>query len=562
MLGGLGGLSVLTGVPLTSVDHRRTDIQCGLWGLVALLAFLGDFFQCQGGVTWIPIFGVDGLAWSLLLVLAFAGGLLCSEREILACVLLGLGFLVSSPLVFGLLAGTALALLPAKDWKALCLPFAVLPACIPVDNPLSVFLLCLTILQTGWTIIDQQGASVVVPVCTGVFLLSRILVEYGHLPFVIQIALLTCCGCVAVRGCCLVFYANDLEKIMRGVVMAWYGCVVSDLLLTLISTLEGSDIFGIALQLGLGPCFLGLLVVLAVVHRQEIGLFIPFKRLLVGLGVFQGSLMPPSGGFMMVWSTLEAVYLSMSSLKPASAFVLLLLTTFQCVVFVGMMLGLLRVVLALLCPYEKEIHVEKGAYGTTLSLWGCMGGALFFLLLPKLWLFLTHALVSGPAVFPSLSWNKGLFVLAIPESTNFLVPIGVLMVMGVVLGGVFQLMRLLGVSLWTREARIVPVWKQAMPFVEGVDVYRTKTENVVRRELVLPINATASLGGGRFWVLGGGYMSYRDRLLVRCYRRSLKVLRSIKRIACYCGLRCNQQGVAWVLLLLGTGLVIGLFVGT
>lgn len=556
--------------------RKPFNIQCdllwsSLWGIVALLSFLGALFQCQGGLTWLPIFGADGLTWSVLLVLAFAGGGICSKRETLACVVLGLGFLVSSPLVFGLLAGTALALLPGKGWKALCLPFAVLPACVPVDSSLSVFLLCLTIVQTGWAILDQRGTSVVVPVCIGIFLLSRILIEYGHLPLMIQIALLTCCGCVAVGGCFWTFYAQDIEKILCGVVMVWYGCVVSDLLLNLVSTLEGADIFGIAFRLGFGPCFLGLLVVLAVAQRQSNGHFVLFKRFLVALGVFQGSVLPPSGGFLMIWSHLEAVGMSMTDIKPVLSFVLLLLATFQCVVMMCMTFGLLRVVLALSYQNKQETQVEQvekeRLYGRQISLWACIGGAMLFLLLPKIWLFMSRPIIAGSVPISPLSWDKNLFVITLPDRETYLIPIIFCMLM---IGGFLAVIRLVSVCesfVWKNRQKesisIVPLWKQAAPFVE---IREKKYDTDLDMRNVLPINAALAsllLGGclrRRCIVALGG--SHGERLLIRYYRYSLVILRTIRSIIFRGGLWYDRQGVAWILLLLGVGLLIGLFAGT
>ncbi|MBQ5469359.1 MAG: hypothetical protein IIT54_01915 [Acetobacter sp.] len=569
---GLGGLSAFTGVNITCVLpilRKPFNIQCdllrsGLWGIVVILSFLGALFQCQGGLTWLPIFGTDGLTWSMLLVLAIAGGGICSHREALAYVFLGLGFLMSSPLLFGLLAGTALSLLPGKGWKALCLPFAVLPACIPVDSLLSVFLLCLTIVQTGWAILDQRGTTSVVPVCIGIFLLSRILVEYGYLPLTIQITLLMCCGCVAVGGCFWAFYAQDIEEILCGVVMAWYGCVVSDLLLSLVSTLEGADIFGIAFRLGLGPCFLGLLVLLAVAQWQSSGAYILFKRFFVALGMFQGSVLPSSGGFLMIWSNLEAIGASMTKVKPALAFILLLLATFQCIVITCMTFGLLRVILALLYQNKQETPVkEERFYDRQISFWGCIGGSILFLFLPQIWLFITRPIIAGSMPISPFSWDKNLFVITLPYRETYLIPIVFCLLVG---GGFWGVMRLVSLFLWDNRQeeslRIMPLWKQAAPFVE---IREKKHDIGLDASGVLPMSVALDsllggcLGGRRFIILG---LSHGDRLFIRYCRYSLVILRTMRSIIFRSGLWCDRQGVAWILLLLGVGLFIGLFSST
>ena len=178
----LGLLSVLAGKLPASVAYWRTDIQGGLWGVLALLALVGAVFRLEGELAWLPIFGVDGPAWPMVLVLAFAGGCARSDRAVLACVLSGFGFLAISPLVFGLLAGTALALLAGRGWRAFCLPFAVLPACIPADSPLSAPPLSLSLLPPRWASSLQRAPLAVAPACPRAFLLGRIPPLRRHLP--------------------------------------------------------------------------------------------------------------------------------------------------------------------------------------------------------------------------------------------------------------------------------------------------------------------------------------------------------------------------------------------
>ena len=349
--------------------------------------------------------------------------------------------------------------------------------------------------------------------------------------------------------------------------MAWYGCVVSDLLLSLVSTIEGSDIFGIAFRLGLGPCFLGLLVLLAVAQWQSSGACVLFKRFFVALGMFQGSVLPSSGGFLMIWSNLEAIGASMAKVKPALAFILLLLATFQCIVITCMTFGLLRVILALLYQNKQEMAAEaERFYDRQISFWGCIGGSILFLFLPQIWLFITRPIIAGSTPISPLSWDRNLFVITLPHRETYLIPIVFCLLVGGVFWGIIRLVSLYVAFLWENRQKeplhIVSLWKQAAPFVEirekkhdiGLDV-----RGVLPMSVALASLLGGYLGGRRFITLE---LSHGDRLFIRYYRYSLVILRTMRSIIFRSGLWCDGQGVAWILLLLGVGVFIGLFWGT
>ena len=67
---------------------------------------------------------VNNFVWGLpmLVLLAFTGVMISRGRRGMACVLTGLAFLALSPLVFGLLAGTALVMLADRGRQGVCLP--------------------------------------------------------------------------------------------------------------------------------------------------------------------------------------------------------------------------------------------------------------------------------------------------------------------------------------------------------------------------------------------------------------------------------------------------------
>ncbi|WP_148300137.1 hypothetical protein [Acetobacter papayae] len=162
----------------------------------------------------------------MLAVLSFAGGVTGTGRQGLACVLAALGLLALSPLVFCLLAGTALALLTRRGGWGLCLPFAVLPACVPADSVLSVPLLALSILQTGHAVGEQKGPVAMVPAFIGIFLLGRLLAETGAVPFVQQALMLACGGWVAWRGGLQALRGQQSWCVASGLAGAWYGGAV------------------------------------------------------------------------------------------------------------------------------------------------------------------------------------------------------------------------------------------------------------------------------------------------------------------------------------------------
>lgn len=539
----LGLLSVLAGKLPASVAYWRADIQGGLWGILALLALVGAVFRLEGELAWLPIFGVDGPAWPMVLVLAFAGGCARSDRAVLACVLSGFGFLAISPLVFGLLAGTALALLAGRGWRAFCLPFAVLPACIPADSALSVPLLCLTIVQTGWAVSVQRGAVAVVPACTGVFLLGRILAERGDLPLLAQAALLGCGAYVALRGCVQAFRADRVEAMLAGVATAWYGGLVLNLVLALVSALDGADTFGVAFRLGMGPCLLGLLAVLGV---GDGALPVVRGRILTGLGVFQLSLLPPSGGFAVLWSQLVAAEDSITGARPAVALVVLLLVGVQCAVMVCATLGLIRAVLPRACAGVSG----GGERRFWLPVWCCAGAAGIFSLLPGLWLFVANAVVAGPAASP-LGWGS-IFVISAPDGESSLTPLLVLFAVAGAFCAVGLLVRLFGFLPFGQAVRQVPAWRQGMPLMDGPAPDQSSGA-------FLPM----TVAWARLWGLARPAVAgRRGALPVWRSRRSAVLRRYARRGAFRVAVWCETQGMMLVLLLLGVGLLVGLFAGT
>ncbi|MBO1323785.1 hypothetical protein K2X14_01280 [Acetobacter sp. TBRC 12305] len=676
MLGALGILCVLppslagTTRPWLAV-LLRPGLAGGLWGLAGIGALAGAVFGLAGAPDWFPVFGLDGPALPMLVLLAFigicAGGLqggmrprqhgiiqpagqfsgqslaqpleqathhapgdgpvqqgdqpwsdsVAQARPMvqpygqpqegvpstgpgqggahgLACVLAGFAFLALSPLVFGLFAAMALALLDGRGRRALWLPFAVLPVCISADNILSVPLLCLSLVQTGWAVSVQKGPVALLPACIGLFLLGRILAEMGMLPVGETAVLLACGAWVALRGCLRALGERSVQAMLGGFAAAWYGGLVIDLVLALTSALDGADAFRMAVELGMGAPLLALLAVQFLAARLAGGSFAAGGagavgmagrggRVLAGLCLCQLSAAPPFGIFAVLWSLLLAGDYSVQGARPVVAVGVVVLLAFQAGVIVLASLGLLRAGLQLVLP-----PADTSAARETLSFtpvragpagafawpgWICAGAAGLVSAFPGVWLF-----VAGPMVAPTAMGDEPLpltvgssFVVRLAQGESQLTP---LLVLAAMLGAVAVaavLVRALGFVPFGQGVVRVPFWRQGAPLssdgpgegqgasvmplwpavmgLSGMDTGR----GTIAVTMPGMIAGTVSGRGGR----------HARRAPARDVARRGRVMaRSLRRLVFRYTQWCESQGMVLVVLLLGLGLLVGLFVGT
>ena len=553
----LEGAGLLAVVPDAAFSRRgaaflrwRGVVQGGLWAVVGLLALAGAMGRLNGVVSWFPLFGVDGPALPMLAVLSFAGGVTGTGRQGLACVLAALGLLALSPLVFCLLAGTALALLTRRGGWGLCLPFAVLPACVPADSVLSVPLLALSILQTGHAVGEQKGPVAMVPAFIGIFLLGRLLAETGAVPFVQQALMLACGGWVAWRGGLQALRGQQPWCVASGLAGAWYGGACMVLVLALACALDGADAFGATLRLAMGAPALGLvgLLWLSVSMRGPdsmgpgYGTEREWGRWALWGTMLPVSAMPPLGGFSVLWSLLVASDYSVQGASPATALGMVLFAGFQIMVAVLCAAGLLR-----------AGALMRGGYWLNRGLPACLCAVVAALLslVPGLWPSVADALVVGDSA-PGLSvW--GVFTVRPAAGESTLVPALLLLALVAAAGLAALLARFMGASLVPVPARMVVPWRQGAP------VYSSTSDGMGagQTEPVLPFAQAGAMLCG----LEGGSAGWRlPRPSVLPVR--LAVLSRYGRRWLFRGVAWSEShGMVLLVLLLGAGLLLGLFLG-
>jgi hypothetical protein len=519
----------------------------GLWAAAGVLALTGAVGRLNGVLPWFPLFGVDGPALPMLSVLALAGGVTGVGRRGAACVLAALSLLALSPLVFCLLAGTALALLARSGGRGLCLPFAVLPACVPADSVLSVPLLALSIVQTGHAVSEQRGPVAVVPAFVGIFLLGRLLAETGTVPFVQQALMLACGGWVVWRGCLQALRAEQPWRVVSGLTAVWYGGAGMILVLALACALDGADAFGATLRLDMGAPVIGLIGLLwlsvSMQEHQAESAGRDWSRWALWGTMLPASAIPPLGGFAVLWSLLVASDYSVQGASPAIALGMVLFAGFQIMVAVLSTAGLLRAG-ALMRGGGWQDRARPACL--------CAGAACLLSVVPGLWLLVADTLVVGDSA-PGLSvW--GLFTVRPAAGESALAPVLLLLALAVAAGMAALLARFAGVSLLHVPAHTVAAWKQGAP------VYNPASDATAQggTEVSLPFAQAGAMvcgleGGSTAWRLPGlPTLPVRFAVLSRYGRRWL-----------FRGVAWSEShGMVLLVLLLGAGLLLGLFFGS
>ncbi|MFT9253007.1 hypothetical protein [Acetobacter okinawensis] len=554
----LGVFAVVPNALLRGVAFWRAEILVGLWVLAGGLALGGASFRVEGELGWFPVFGADGPSLPMLAILACVGALVGRGRAGVACVLACLGVLALSPLVFGLFTGTALVLLCGRGKRGLCLPFAVLPACIPADSALSVPLLGVMVLLIGWAVCVQRGPLAVLPACIGLFLLGRLLAEVGELPLFSQAVLLLCGGVVACAGLAQAMRSQQGMALVAGLAACWYGMLVFALVLALASPLGGADTFRTTVILGMGAPVVALLGLLWVAQKQEAGgaaglMSTTRSRWLLWGLLAQCSILPPCGGFAVLWTALAGGEYSVEATQPVMALLAVVLMVFF-VALVGMFnAGLVRAGLMFL-PAQGQGAGTPSAM--VLPLWVCALLSCVLAFLPGIWLFVADHLVVGPPL-PPATWQDMLAV-HFAGHTASLTPLLVLVGVGLALLVTGVLVRLFGFVPMAPVARQVAPWRQGAPLCEqdvATPVAQAERHTVVdalplwsawRGFFSTPAAVTALRGRGQ-----GSALFRRGTVLWRYGRRSLFVAVGW----------CEAQGMVLILLLMGAGLLAGLFVG-
>ncbi|WP_338331694.1 hypothetical protein [Acetobacter sp. LMG 32666] len=555
MLVALGVVAVVPDRLLRGMAFWRAEILAALWSLAGVTALIGASFRVEGELGWFPVFGADGPSLPMLAILACVGALVGRGRAGVACVLACLGVLALSPLVFGLFTGTALVLLAGRGKRGLCLPFAVLPACIPADSTLSVPLLGVMVLLVGWSVGVQRGPLAVLPACIGLFLLGRLLAEVGELPLLFQVVLLVCGGVVACAGLAQAMRDQQGTGLVAGLAACWYGMLVFALVLALSSPLGGADTFRTTVVLGMGGPVVALLGLLWTAQRREaVGgavLHTQSARWLLGVVLLQCSALPPCGGFLVLWAALAGGNYSVEATQPVMALLAVVLVVFFVGLGVVFNAGLVRAGLLLL---SGPVGAADAPSAMVLPLWVCAVLASVLAFLPGIWLFVADHLVVGPPLLP-ITWQD-LTTVHFAGHAARLTPLLVLLGVVLALCATALLVRLFGFMPFAPATRQVTAWRQGAPLCEatpaqsGVQNHASMDRLPLwpawRGFLLAPYAVAALRGPG-----AGGALPRRGVVLWRYARRSLF------RVTGW----CEAQGMVLILLLMGVGLLAGLFVG-
>ncbi|MCP1241976.1 hypothetical protein [Acetobacter lambici] len=552
MLVALGVVAVVPDRLLRGTAFWRAEILAALWGLAGVTALIGASFRVEGELGWFPVFGADGPSLPMLAILACVGALVGRGRAGVACVLACLGVLALSPLVFGLFTGTALVLLAGRGKRGLCLPFAVLPACIPADSSLSVPLLGVMVLLVGWAVGVQRGPLAVLPACIGLFLLGRLLAEVGELPLLSQVVLLVCGGVVACAGLVQAMRDQQGTALVAGLAACWYGMLVFALVLALSSPLGGADTFRTTVVLGMGGPVVALLGILWTAQwREAIGsavLRTQSARWLLGVVLLQCSALPPCGGFLVLWAALAGGNYSVEATQPVMALLALVLVVFFVGLGVVFNAGLVRAGLLLLSGPAGAVDAVPAM---VLPLWVCAVLASVLAFLPGIWLFVADHLVVGPPL-PPITWQD-LTTVHFAGHAARLTPMLVLLGVALALCATGLLVRLFGFMPFAPTTRQVTAWRQGAPLCDTTPAQSGPQDDAGMDRLPLwpawrgflsaPSTVTA--------LRAPGALPRRGVVLWRYARRRLFMVTGW----------CEAQGMVLILLLMGVGLLAGLFVG-
>lgn len=555
-------LAILPEGLLRQAEAWRPEMQAAAWSAIGLLAVTGAALRIEGAVSWCPVFGLDGPTLPMLVLLAFAGGIMSQGRRGMACVLAGLAFLALSPLVFGLLAGTALVLLAGKGRQGVWLPAAVVPACIPADSPLCPPLLCLMVLLLGWSVSAQKGPEATVPVGIGVFLLGRLLSETGVLHPVFQVLLILSGCCVALGGCVQALRARQVHRIAAGLACAGFGALVVLLALALATTLEGMDQFRTAAQLGLGAPLLGMLALLwlcqppqGAEESSESTRLPPLMCSVAGLAVLSVALLllsglPPLGGFSVLWCLVSAGELATRAAPPIQALGTILVLVGAAAFMALGILGLVRLGYAAFRGGQNASARLAGqslrrGFFPLLPAVVCLVAACLVSVLPGAWLALQDHLFVGVDARDFL-WSKVLSVWFTDTPVSF-TPLYSVAALTVCVVGVIALGRVCKFYPFPRLQAARQRWQEGAPLIQqdkAAEAEPTEQEAAVWTMLLVflglqnqrpsdwPIVGKTAAGG-----------RYVQAVLFRSVAW------------------CEAQGLVLILFFLAAGLLFGLLVG-
>lgn len=557
-----GVLSVLPDRLLRQVAPWRPEILAVLWGGIGLLAVIGASLRVEGGVSWFPVFGMDGPTLPMLVLLAFTGGVIGKGYRGLACVLTGLAFLALSPLVFGLLSGTALVMLADRGRQGVCLPAAIIPACIPADSPLSPPALCFMVLLLGWAVSSQKGPQALLPAGIGLFLLGRLLAEVGVLSPIDQGLLPLSGGVVALSGGVQALRASSASGVASGLTSAGFGAQVLLLTLALSTSLEGAEQFRTATLLGMGAPFLALLALLWLCKSEATDTDTagqPFfssgtlvvssvaGRIALSAALLMLSGLPPLGGFSVLWCLLTAGELAAVGAQPVQALCTILVLVCAALLMVLGLFGLMRIGVEALAPSRKDDGVMPQAANAMLVLPSvvCLAVAAGVALLPGGWLALVDHLFVGTSS-RDFTWAKVATVWFVDTPVSF-TPAFCVLALGVCLGAVVGVGRVLRLYPFSHGTAVRAEW------CDGAPVLTRAGESVAETEESSP----------QIWrmltvFLGLDGKNLAEWPVVEKTQAGGHYLQGVlfKGVAW-----CEAQGMVLILLFLGAGLFLGLFAG-
>lgn len=554
----------MTLVPLGRAEQWRSEMLTGLWGLTGLLAVSGTVLHIEGELAWCPVFGMDGPVLPMIVLLAFVGGVSGSGHSGMACVLSGLAFLALSPLVFGLLAGTALVLLVRREWIGVCLPMAIIPASVPVDSPLFTPALCIMVLLLGKAIAVQNGPSALLPGSIGLFLLGRLLTESGVLHPVCQIFLFVCGSAVAVMGCVQALSkSSSAASLVSGLVTSGFGALVVVLVLAFGTTLGGAEQFRAAVLLASGAPFLSFLSLLwlcqntsgeLAIAEESTSLYVPLllrrreAYILLAGALLMVSGLPPLGNFSVLWCLVGAAQQAARAVRPIQAFaVIALLVIVVCVMILGI-LSLLRLALAVVrsdsVPEERS-EADSASVFAFIPAVVCLFVAAAIAVLPGIWLVFSDHFLAGAAERP-FYWSKSITIWFLSTPVSF-TPLYCVMTLLLCAGGLLVFGAVFKVCPFPMTHYKDAFWQQGAPFEQ-------MREKLLQRGVPSDSQFQQTL-----WVFMGLQncnVSVRSGWK-KCIETGLPLYRLLLKGSAW----CETQGTVLILFFLGAGLFFELFAG-
>ena len=564
-LAGCGIVTVLPAARFGRAEPWRAEILVAFWVLTGLLSAVGTVLRIEGELSWCPVFGMDGPVLPMMVLLSFAGGVSGSGRYGVACVLSGFAFLALSPLIFGLLVGTALILLVRKGWIGLCLPVAVVPATVPVDSLLFTPALCVMVLLLGKATSVQTGPSALLPGATGLFLLGRLLTESGVLPSVCQFFLL-CCGCgVALSGSMQALRrSSSAGQLMSGLVTSGFGLLVVILVLAFGTTLEGGEQFRTAALLAAGAPFLSALVLLwlcqdtkdASPEREEgaSSLILPsrlkgrYAQGIMACALLFLSGLPPLGSFSVLWCFIGAAEQAARAVPPLQALAVIVLTVITSCVMVINILALLRLVLAVVRSRSAQEDKDTAqSIFTLLPALVCVAAAAVVAFFPGGWLAFADNLLAGTFERPFL-WSKSITVWFISSSESY-TPLYCVMALLLCAGCLQMFSTFFKISPLPQAQFQASFWQQGAPFIQAE-----------KKELnsISPVPSDRQFNAQVDTFLG--WQTYKVSVHTGWQKCVAAVSPLWQFVLRFCAL-CEAQSGVLVLLFLGAGLFLGLFAG-